>query len=51
MITGILMDSIVELPCKRQKWFRAFYRFMVIYDIVIKPLDLLPFICDQRKGF
>jgi hypothetical protein len=31
MITCILMDSIVELPCKRQKYSE---HFMVIYDIV-----------------
>jgi hypothetical protein len=35
MITCILMDSITELPCKRQKCSE---HFMVIYDIVIKPV-------------
>jgi hypothetical protein len=35
MITCILMDSIMELPCKRQKCSE---HFMVICDIMIKPL-------------
>jgi hypothetical protein len=37
MITCILMDSIIELPCKRQKCSE---HFMVFYDIVmsLRPL-------------
>jgi hypothetical protein len=42
---GFYQDSIVEPPCKRQKCSE---HFMVIYDIVIKPL--LPYVCDQCMG-
>jgi hypothetical protein len=45
MIICILMDFIVELPCKHQKCSE---HFMVIYDIVIKPL--LFYVCDHCMG-
>jgi hypothetical protein len=49
MITGILMNSIIELPCKPMANVRSVPSILkVIYDIVIKPL--LPYICDQCMG-
>jgi hypothetical protein len=41
-ITYILMNSIIELPCERQKCSE---HLKVFYDIVIEPL--LPYVCDH----